>query len=69
MIAIVIIILGLPCVGLYFLIGRLMCPSRERLPFRSMDSAAIAQTITRGWNALPVGPASSVGFTPVLPQR
>ncbi|MFB9774867.1 hypothetical protein [Brevibacterium otitidis] len=68
MIAIAIIVLSLPCVGLYFLLGRLMCPRHERLPFSEMDSAAVAQTITRGWDAVPVGPASSVGFSPVLPQ-
>lgn len=62
-------ILGFPCVGLYFVIGRLVCPARDRLPFRSMDSTAIAQTISRGWNALPGGPASAADFTPVLPGR
>ncbi|PMB97831.1 MULTISPECIES: hypothetical protein [Brevibacterium] len=69
MIVIAIIILGLPCVGLYFLLGRFICPRRERLPLNRMDSTALAQTITRGWNAIPVGPAASIGFTPVLPQR
>ncbi|MBU8579762.1 hypothetical protein [Brevibacterium luteolum] len=69
MIAIAIIVLSLPCVGLYFLLGRLMCPRRERLPLNRMDSTALAQTITRGWNAIPVGPAASIGFTPVLSQR
>ncbi|MBD8021417.1 hypothetical protein [Brevibacterium gallinarum] len=68
MIVTAVIVLSLPCVGLYFLLGRLMCPRRERMPFSEMDSAAVAQTISRGWDAVPVGPASSIGFTPVLPQ-
>lgn len=69
MIVIATIVLAIPCAGLYFLVGRLICPARERLPVSRMDTTAIVQTIKRGWNALPVGPASSIGFDPVLPEH